>query len=135
MEDWKKLAQASEDNRRKKIPERRKKPDLVLRLITLSGAVSWLLLLPVLVFVEKARPVLVTFFDRWMGLEGRDYWDADAYRYAFYLMLLIMLVSVGGLVMNAFRKKRSTDSWRVNLILILMISLAGAAYYLINIAQ
>lgn len=135
MEDWKKLAQAVDDNRRKKIPERRKKPDLVLRLITLSGALSWILLLPVLVLVEKARPVLVTFFDRWMGLEGRDYWDADAYRYAFYLMLLIMLLSAGGLLLNAFRNKRSTDSWRANLIIVFLLSVAGVAYYLINIAQ
>lgn len=135
MEDWKKLAQAADDNRRKKIPERRQKPDLVLRLITLSGALSWILLLPVLVLVEKARPVLVTFFDRWMGLEGRDYWDADAYLYAFYLMLLIMLLSAGGLVLNAFRNKRSTDSWRANLIVVFLLSVAGVAYYLINIAQ
>lgn len=135
MEDWKKLAQAAEDNRHKKIAERRQKPDLILRLISICGALSWGLMLVVVVLVEKARPVLVTFFDRWMGLEGRDYWDADAYRAAFYLMLVIMLISASGLILNIFRIKRTTDSWRVNLVLVFMLSVAGVVYYLMNIAQ
>lgn len=135
MEDWKKLAQAAEDNRHKKIAERRKKPDLILRLISICGALSWGLMLVVVVLVEKARPVLVTFFDRWMGLEGRDYWDADAYRAAFYLMLVIMLISASGLILNIFRIKRTTDSWRINLVLVFMLSVVGVVYYLMNIAQ
>lgn len=135
MEDWKKLAQAAEDNRHKKIAERRIKPDLILRLISICGALSWGLMLVVVVLVEKARPVLVTFFDRWMGLEGRDYWDADAYRAAFYLMLVIMLISASGLILNIFRIKRTTDSWRINLVLVFMLSVVGVVYYLMNIAQ
>jgi len=131
MEDWRKLAAESEPHH-EKIPEKRKGPDLLLKAISLSGFFSWLLMLPVLVLVQLARPEFVTFFDRWIKLETRSTWDLTLYRYAFYLMLLIMVLALLGLMLNAFRMRRKTDSWRINLILVFLLSLIGVTYYLLK---
>lgn len=131
MEDWRKLA-AEADRHREKMPERRKKSGPLLTIISIFGFVSWLLMLPVLVLLEKAKPELETVFDRWLNLGAQPGWDLTLYRYAFYLMLLVMLVSFLGLVLNAFRKRRSTDSWRINLIVVFLLSLSGIIYYLLR---
>ncbi|HKM15352.1 MAG TPA: hypothetical protein VJY63_05445 [Marinospirillum sp.] len=130
MEDWRKLAAKSERHP-EKIPERRKKTGPLLKIISVFGFVSWLLMLPVLVLLEKAKPELQTFFDRWMHLDVQSSWDVTLYRYAFYLMLLVMFLSFFGLVLNALRMRRSTDTWRINLILVFLLSLSGVIYYLL----
>ena len=129
MEDWRKLA-AESDRHREKIPERRKAAGPLLKIISVFGFVSWLLMLPVLVLLEKAKPQLETIFDRWLNSSTQPDWDLTLYRYAFYLMLLVMVLSFFGLVLNAFRMRRSTDSWRINLIIVFLLSLSGVIYYL-----
>lgn len=128
MEDWRKLAAESE-KRHEKVPERRKGSGPLLKIISLFGFISWVLMLPVLVLVQKAKPEIETFFDRWINLEVNSTWDLTLFRYAFYLMLIIMLLSLFGLALNALRMRRKTDSWRVNLILVFLLSLSGIIYY------
>lgn len=130
MKYWRKLAAKSEHHP-EKLPERRKKNGPLLKIISVFGFVSWLLMLPVLVLLEKAKPELQTFFDRWMNLDVQSSWDVTLYRYAFYLMLLVMFLSFLGLVLNAFRMRRSTDTWRINLIVVFLLSLSGVIYYLL----
>lgn len=131
MKSWRKLAAESE-RRYKKIPERRKSSGILLKMISVFGFVSWLLMLPVLVLVEKAKPQLETFLDRWIELEVDTSWDLTLYRYAFYLMLVVLVLSFMGLTLNAFRLRRKTDSWRINLIIVFLLSLSGIIYYLLR---
>lgn len=131
MENWRKLA-ADSEHHREKILEKRKENGPLLKIISVFGLVSWLLMLPVLVLLEKAKPELETFFDRWMHLSAQPNWDVTLYRYAFYLMLLVMFLSFFGLILNSFRMRRSTDSWRINLILVFLLSLSGVVYYLLK---
>jgi len=114
----------------KRIGDRRRRRDPVLNLISIFGFVSWALMLPALLLIDQARPGVETFFDRWLGLTVDPYWDVATFRYAFYLMLLIMLVSGLGLLFNSLRNKRKEDGIRVNLVLIFGMSLIGVAYYL-----
>lgn len=131
MEDWRKLA-ADAERRQEKIPERRRGSGPLLKLISIFGFVSWIFMLAALLLIKQARPQLETFFDRWMGLQAEQAWDLTLYRYAFYLMLLVMVLAFTGLVLNAFRRRRQTDSWRLNLIFVFLMSLAGVIYYLVN---
>ncbi len=130
MEDWRKLAAKSE-RYPEKFSERRKGSDPLLSIISVFSLVSWLLMLPILVLVQQAKPQLETFLDRWVGSEIEPTWDLTLYRYAFYLMLVVLVLSFIGLVLNAFRRRRTTDSWRINLIVIFLLSLSGVIYYLL----
>jgi len=130
MEDWRKLA-AEAEQRHEKIPEKRKGPDLIIRVISLLSFFAWLALLVVVVLVEKAKPVPETFFDRWMELTSQQGWNLTIYSYAFYFMLLVVFLSSFGLLLNAFRRRRKTDSWRINLILVFFIALIGIVHYLL----
>lgn len=122
MSDWKVEKHVGRD--------RRKRRDPVLHLISVFGFVSWALMLPALLLIDRARPGVETFFDRWLGLTVNPYWDVATFRYAFFLMLLIMLLSGAGLVFNSIRNKRKGDAIRINLILIFGFSLIGVIYYL-----
>lgn len=130
MKSWRKLAAESE-HRPDKIPERRKGSGPLLNIVSVFSLVSWLLMLPILVLVQQAKPQLETFLDRWVGSEIEPTWDLTLYRYAFYLMLVVLVLSFIGLVLNAFRRRRTTDSWRINLIVIFLLSLSGVIYYLL----
>jgi hypothetical protein len=110
--------------------DRRKRRDPILYLISIFGFVSWALMLPALLLIDQARPEVETFFDRWLGLTVDPHWDVATFRYAFFLMLLIMLLSGAGLIFNSFRNKRKEDSIRINLIIIFGFSLIGVIYYL-----
>ncbi|SFX49091.1 hypothetical protein [Marinospirillum alkaliphilum] len=130
-DDWRKLAQKPED-RHKKIPERRRRRDPLLNLISIFGAVSWVLMLPILFLVEQARPEMETFFDRMLGLKVRPSWDETAYYYAFFLMLAVLLLAGFGLLLNSLRNRRKTDSIRINLVVVFTLSLLGVLHYLIR---
>lgn len=129
MEDWRKLAAESE-RYQEKISEKRKGEDWIIKTIRGISLVTWFLMLVVVMLIEKAKPVPETFFDRWMGLSSQQGWNLGLYHSAFLLMLLVMLLASLGLVFNSVRKRRKTDSWRVNLILIFIMALVGSAHYL-----
>lgn len=131
-DNWRKLAQKPGD-RHSHTPDRRRRKDPVLWIISVFGVVSWTLLVPSLLLIEKARPQLETFFDRVLELEVRASWDETAYLYAFFLMLLVLLVSGFGLILNVFfRNRRKTDSIRINLVLVFLISLLGVVMYVVR---
>jgi len=129
MKDWRKLA-AEAERRHEKIPEKRKGPDLLLKAIKVLSFVAWLLMLVVILLVEKAKPEPETFFDRWMDLSTQQGWNLDLYHSAFLLMLSVMSLAFLGLVFNSVRRRRKTDSWRVNLILVFIMALVGSVHYL-----
>ncbi|WP_027850391.1 hypothetical protein [Marinospirillum insulare] len=131
MEDWRKLA-AEADQRNEKIPEKRKGPDLLIKAIRGLSLITWVLMLVIIILVEKAKPDPETFFDRWMNLSTQQGWDLDLYRSAFFLMLSVMLLACSGLLLNSFRRRRKTDSWRVNLVLVFLMALAGSIHYLMK---
>ncbi|WP_416885315.1 hypothetical protein [Marinospirillum sp.] len=110
--------------------DRRQKPDLWTRMISIFGALSWLLMLPTLLLIDHARPQVETFFDRWLGLSVQADWDQTFFFQAFLLMLLILVLSGTGLLLNGMRRRRRQDSYRVNLILVFTLSLAGCLHYL-----
>ncbi|WP_114418292.1 hypothetical protein [Marinospirillum perlucidum] len=114
----------------RRLGDRRRRRDPLLKLISVFGVVSWVLMLPALLLVDRARPEVETFFDRWLGLKVDPNWDLEVFRYAFFLMIFILLISGLGLVFNALRNKRKEDSFRINLIVIFGLSLIGVFYYL-----
>lgn len=112
--------------------ERRKGPDIWLRAIQWTGLISWGLMLPLLYLIDRAKPEFETFFDRMFDLQVRSNWDLDVYRWAVYLMFFLLVLSGVGLIINKLRKRRREDFYRINLILIFLLSALGIVYYVKN---
>jgi len=115
--------------------ERRKGSDLWLRLLTWSGLVSGISLFAVLIITAMAKPQVETFFDRFYNLRLRRSWDMDLMNYIFYLLLLCLVCSLGGLIINSRRRRRKEDHICASLIVMLCTSLFGLALYLILISR
>ncbi|SFB90305.1 hypothetical protein SAMN05660443_0835 [Marinospirillum celere] len=111
-------------------PERRKGKDPVLHSISVLGAVSWILMIPVFFLIDRARPEVETFIERWQGIVIDPNWDAETFRYAVFLLVIIMVLSAIGLFLSSLRSKRKTDSIRLNLVVVFGLAFVGTAYYL-----
>jgi len=109
---------------------RRKGPDLWSRSLRYLALFGWLLLISALFILDRAKPKIETFFERVYDIQLRQQWDMDLARYIWWLMVLGLLISVVGLVINANRKRRQTDQWRLSLIFLGLISLSGILLYL-----
>ncbi|MEZ4484079.1 MAG: hypothetical protein R2864_05615 [Syntrophotaleaceae bacterium] len=111
---------------------RRKGPDLWTRSLRYLALVGWSLLIAALVILDRAKPQVETFFERVYDIRLQQQWDMDLARYLLGLMVLGLLLSVSGLVINGRRKRRRTDQWRLSLIFLGLISLTGIVLYYIN---
>lgn len=115
--------------------ERRKGPDLWVRLLTWTGLASGTSLVAVLFITAVAKPQVETFFDRFYNLHLRRSWDMELMQYIFYLLLVCLFCSLGGLIINSRRKRRKEDHIRASLIVMLCISIFGLIQYLILISR
>ncbi len=110
--------------------ERRKGPDIIVKIVWLVSAVSWLLIIIALAFADKAKPENETFFDRYLGKTARSYWDEELLRYAFIIFIINLIICIVGFVLNLQRQKRKTDKISKSIILLGIASLSGALWYL-----
>jgi hypothetical protein len=111
---------------------RRKGPDPWTRSLRYLALVGWLLLASAFFILDYAKPKVETFFERVYDIRLHQQWDMDLARYILWLMVLGLLLSIVGLVINAKRNRRRTDQWRLSLIFLGIISLSGMFLYLMN---
>lgn len=111
---------------------RRKGPDLWIRSLRYLALVGWTFLIAALVVLDRAKPQVETFFERVYDIRLQQHWDMELARYLLWLMVLGLALSLLGLIINACRKRRRTDQWRLSLIFLGLISLTGIILYHIN---
>lgn len=114
--------------------ERRRGADFWLLLMRWLGLAGWLVLFCALALFERARPedafVDAELFQRLgVPMELRSYWDLDLVHYIVYLMAMGLALSIGGLLVNSRRLRRRDDQYRVYLLALGLISLAGLTMY------
>jgi uncharacterized oligopeptide transporter (OPT) family protein len=111
---------------------RRKGPDLWSRSLRYLALAGWILLVSAFFILDKAKPKVETFFERVYDIRLHQQWDMDLARYILWLMVLGLVFSIVGLVINAKRNRRRTDQWRLSLIFLGIISLSGIFLYFVN---
>ncbi len=114
--------------------ERRRGADLWLVLMRVLGVTGWLLLFAALALFQRARPedsLIDPEIFRRLGvpLELRSYWDMGLVHDIAWLMGLGLVLSILGLLFNSHRHRRRDDHYRVYLISLGLISLAGLVMY------
>jgi hypothetical protein len=111
--------------------ERRKGPDKWVKSLTWFGVIGWIFMLITMIIFHFARPekdkAIVGFYQNRLGQD----WDASFVPYFITLSIVILFLSVVGLLINSQRRSRKGDSYRVSLILLVIISIFGLLYYLV----
>lgn len=109
--------------------ERRRGPDPLLRSLRWLGGLGWLSMMAALFFLDRAKPEIETFFDRWYNLSLRTSWNMELARFILYCMIAGLLLSLAGLIINFKRHRRRGDEVRISLVLLGTLSLFGIICY------
>ena len=110
--------------------DRRKGSDIWIRVLSFLGVTGWLVMLGSMIVADRARPEPETVTTRFHKVIVRTTWDMELATYLFCLMIAGLFISIAGLYINSRRLKRKDDQLRINLILILLISITGIITYL-----
>ncbi len=112
--------------------DRRKGPDLVSRAVTWIAVLGWLLMVIVLIMLDQASPEVENFFQFLDSYNSgiRLTWNETIVGYIFYLMIAGFIMAVSGFLISLYRNRRRSDSVRISLVFLGIISLFGIIRYL-----
>lgn len=105
--------------------ERRGRRDVWTRLLTIFNALSWVVIVLILILTERAKPEFESFFDRFYRLDIRTWWDIEFVRYLFWLAFAGSIMSSVGLMLSVTRGRRRDDASRSGLLLMGLFSVLG----------
>jgi len=117
--------------------ERRKGVDTLTRIVALCGVAGWLTMLAMIVVLDRAKPEVTQFTPNRSMFEqagipyyARSTWDQDLTLYVFYLLILALVIGSIGLAVNAQRHRRQNDFYRINLVVLCLLSSGSLIYFL-----
>ncbi len=110
--------------------ERRKGPDILVRLVHWLGAAAWIIMFFILAITDRAKPQMATFFDRFFKIQVRETWNYSLVQWSFYLMILLSILCIIGLLVNAKRHRRKSDRYSFSLIMMLILAVVGILMYI-----
>lgn len=108
--------------------ERREGPDLICRLFSWLALIGWMLFIVCLVLTHYASPEMDSGLVRYWDIDIRTYWRPRLTAWLEYLLWGCVLLSMSSLLLNWFRLKRRTDHLHLNIISLLVISVAMLLY-------
>jgi len=114
----------------KKIRNRRRGPDILIKTINGFAVISWVIIFGIFITFSLAKP------STWRGVGltgggGPGAYNPGYMQFAFYLMVIQLLLCAAGLAIKANRIKRKTDSLNKSLIFFGCFSLIGIIIYII----
>ena len=65
--------------------DRRRGPDIWFKLIRWAGTTAWAIFILMIFMLDKAKPQIETFFDRWLHVTLRNRWDKLFLKDVFFL--------------------------------------------------
>ncbi len=112
--------------------ERRHRHDFICSWLEVTSFLVWLILFVIVLLYQKALPREATFFDRLLAVQLQNTLNSGYLTAAFYLLLILLALSIVSLLLNFKRLKRSTDHIRVSFIISLIFSVAGLLFMIIR---
>ena len=119
----------------RKLVERRKKQDWVVRSVTVVASLGWLLAVVALLLIDRASPAQENFITRLLSVNIVGYWDRTLLRSAFAMTLASVVVCIVGFIFNATRHRRKTDRYNKLLISICIVSVVLLVLFLVNYSR
>ena len=112
--------------------ERRQKSDGIIRLVTFVSTLGWLLVILCSGLTIYAKPEQTNLFYEMFNVPVRNYWNYSLLNIVFNLLIILLILSLFGILINALRHRRKTDKIRKSLIFQAMMSVVGIILLLIN---
>ncbi|MDH5183920.1 MAG: hypothetical protein OEX12_08535 [Gammaproteobacteria bacterium] len=113
--------------------ERRSGSDSLMKVMLWLGLTGWFLMLVALLVLDKAKPQQMENMMSRVDSRSRYFsfgWNDELLNYVFILMVLGFFASLIGLLINNMRHRRRSDSYRVHLIFLLIMSTVGIFSYI-----
>jgi hypothetical protein len=109
--------------------DRRKGPDKLLKIISITTGTTWFFILIVYILISYGRPkVETTFFNSLFNLPIENSWNESILNILKIILGLLAIICLIGIVINFFRHKRRTDRFSKSLIFFGIGSLIGLIY-------
>lgn len=119
-------------NMNRPLIERRRKPDTVIRLVTIASTIGWLLIILCSGLIIYAKPEQTNMFYEMFNIQVRNYWDYSLLNFVFILLIFLFVLSLLGIFLNAMRQRRKTDKMNKSLIFQAIMSAVGMVILLID---
>ncbi len=114
-----------------RLRNRRRHPDLILRLLAWSNFIAVAALFGAVFVTAAAKPKKMNFLDHFYGVKRLNpAWDMDLVGYIGGLLFLSLIASLAGLYFNSKRLKRKGDHINATLVLSLIASIVSIFFYL-----
>jgi hypothetical protein len=111
---------------------RRKKLDVLIKLVNITSAIGWVMIIICSALTIQAKPEQTNMFYQMFDLPVRDYWNYSLLNLVFILLVSLFVLTLFGIFMNAMRQRRKTDKINKSLIFQAVMSLIGMILLWIN---
>jgi len=115
--------------------ERRLGPDPIFRTVQFLNFLCGALLISALLIIDRAKPRIETFFDRFFHVHFNKGWDHDLLTANLYVVSILCLLSIAGLLFNSMRARRKDNKFSKILIFSIIFSLAAIYFTVIYLPQ
>jgi heme/copper-type cytochrome/quinol oxidase subunit 2 len=112
--------------------DRRRRPDGVVKFVTLTSALGWIMIALCFALIVYAKPEQTNMFYEMFNIPIREYWDYPLLNIVFILLIFLFAISMIGIIMNAMRQRRRSDRMKKSLIFQAIMSIIGIIILIFN---
>lgn len=99
--------------------------ELLFRIIVIFNITAWISLLVALVLFHYARPEFISGIQKFWGVEGRVYWSKEHIDGLLATLQVCLGLSLTSMILRVRRNRRKTDSFGVNLFILVAITIVS----------
>lgn len=129
------MVENSSDRKKDDFVERRKKPDWVVKAVTICSVIGWGLAVLAMLFMDFASPKKENFFSRLFQTPVDSGWNSGLLIFILVILTMVFFLCVVGLIFNMTRHKRKSDKFSKSLIFLGVASLIALVAYLMYFAR
>nr|WP_297347393.1 hypothetical protein [uncultured Glaciecola sp.] len=97
--------------------------ELLFRIMVIFNVTAWIALLVALILFHYARPEFISGVQKFWGVEGRLYWSKGHIDGLLATLQVCLSLSLISMILRVRRKRRKTDSFGVNLFILIGITI------------
>ncbi len=113
----------------KSVKFHRKGPDLIIRAFRFIQFLSFLFVITIVSLFGLAKPRVKTLYDTYYNVNIQSQWKDNLIHTAYYVMIMMLILSIIGIILNLKRLKRKTDHFCFSLVFFALCSIVGIIIY------
>lgn len=102
-----------------------RKNDRLYQVVMGLNIIAWALLIAALILLHYARPEFITGLQNYWGIEGRENWSENHLGDLLTLLQICLFTTIVTIVLRSKRNRRKADRFGINVMILLIISIAS----------